>query len=306
MVVLKPSLPDDPTPLEPPPSYDSSGVQYFRVQPEKHSEPARTPSSSALSSPISPVARSLSSQKGKGKANTWFSFSTSRTTREVHATVLRLVRDLVREQGNTGDASLSILESCAEACAGNSLSLSTLLQEKSIEEHTPLYWAIVKRPTDSDSAVPDLLTSLISFASPLTRDTILDIRHGCLLTSDQPLFQHLRMLPQFSPLSGTDEMLLGGSIPPDNVTVQELPGDEGSFSADFEIGRFQKRMLVSKCVELEFIARGMPSILPRSDLCMLKTGNMQLACGNSCFILRIMAGTAMHRVPGHGVSVFLC
>ena len=300
MVVLKSSLPNDPTPLEPPPSYDSSGAQYMQVRPEKSSE-LQTPLSSAS---FSPVARSPPSQKWKGKANTWFSFTTSRTTREVHATVLRLVRDLVREQSNTGEASLSILESCAEACAGNSLSLSTLLQEKSIEEHTPLYWAIVKRPPDGDSTISDLLTSLISFASPLTCDTISDIRHACLLTSDQPLFQRLRMSPHFSPLSGTDEMLLGGSIPPDNVTVQELPGDEGSFSVDFEIVHFQKRMLVSKYIELEFIARGV-LLFRRLDLCMLKTGNVQLACGSSRSISHRMVETATHRVPDHGASVFL-
>jgi hypothetical protein len=263
MIVDKAPLPDDPTPSEAPPSYDAVGTQQIHVvRVGKGSQSIQNPLASASThphSPISPVSKSPSSSrslKDKGKVTNWFNFSASRTTREVRTTVLRLVRDLVREQPTHGGASLSILESCAEACAGHSLSLPTLLQEKSIENHTPLYWAIVKRLPDGDSGVPDLLTSLISFASPLTPETISDIRHACLLTSDQLLFQRLRMSPEFAPLSGTDEMLLGGSIPPDDVTVEDIPGDEGSFAANFEIVCFQKRMLVSKHIELEFIARG--------------------------------------------------
>jgi len=250
---------DDSTPLEAPPSYtyDALGAHEALTTVQG----ASTSKSSLFRSPLSPVSKSPSSSstspKGKGKANPWFKFSASRTSREIRTTVLGLLRDLVRQQHHAaGGASLSILESCAEACAGHSLSLSTLLQEKSIENHTPLYWAIVKRPPDSESAVPDLLTSLISFASPLTPATISEIRHACLLTSDQLLFQRLRMSPEFAPLSGTDEMLLGGSIPPDNITVEDVPGDEGSFAATFEIVHFQKRMLVSKHIELDFIARG--------------------------------------------------
>lgn len=256
MIVDKAPLPDDPTPSEAPPSYDTLGSQQIHVEKrlQSISDPSLYPRS-----PVSPIAKSPSSSKGlkdRGKTGNWFNFGASRTTREVRSTVLRLIRDVVREQDAPGGMSLSILESCAEACAGHSLSLPTLLQEKSIENHTPLYWAIVKRvPDGDDSGVPDLLTSLMSFASPLTPETISDIRHACLLTSDQLLFQRLRMSPEFSPLSGTDEMLLGGSIPPDDITVEDISGDEGAFAANFEIVHFQKRMLVSKHIELEFIAR---------------------------------------------------
>jgi hypothetical protein len=65
------------------------------------------------------------------------------------------------------------------------------------------------------------------------------------------------MSPEFAPLSGTDKMLLGGSTLPDNITVEDIPGDERSFAVNVEIGHFQKRMLVSKCIKLEFIAQGM-------------------------------------------------
>lgn len=176
-----------------------------------------------------------------------------------------LIRDLVKEQSQNSAASLAILESCADACAGYDLALSALLQLKSIEGHTPMYWAIVKRAPDNDDeeekeehakAGLDLLTALISYATPLNPNTIADIRHACLLTSDQLLFQRLRMSPEFSPLSGTDEMLLGANIPPDAIAVENVPGDEGAFTVNFEIAHFQKRMLISKRVQLDFIARG--------------------------------------------------
>ncbi|KAG5641831.1 hypothetical protein DXG03_004134 [Asterophora parasitica] len=271
MIIEKHTLPDDPTPLDAPPSYDTvrSNSSQLAFQDIKGLDPAaaastsRAPvySPSGSTSPL-PIVKSPSSSiaKGKGRANNWFNFTASKTTREIQATVLGLIRDLVKEQNHNSRASLGILESCAEACSGYDLSLSHLLQENSIEGHTPMYWAIVKRPPDGEedeTAIPDLLTALISYASPLTPKTIADIRHGCLLTSDQLLFQRLRMSPEFSPLSGTDEMLLGATIPPDEITVENVPGDEGAFAVDFNIVHFQKRMLISKRIDLDFIARGM-------------------------------------------------
>lgn len=269
IIDTKQVLPDDPTPSEAPPSYDTLDPI---PSPPRDTKRIDTPTTSPIltctpgaSSPP-PIIKSPSSSsnlKGKGRANnSWFNFSASRTNREIHATVLGLVRDLVREQHSNSTASLGILESCAEACASYDLSLSALLQEKSIENHTPLYWAIVKRPPDGEedeTAIPDLLTALISYASPLSPQTISDVRHACLLTSDQLLFQRLRMSPEFSPLSGTDEMLLGATIPPDGITVEDMPGDEGAFAVNFEIVHFQKRMLVSKRIELDFIGRGKKS-----------------------------------------------
>jgi hypothetical protein len=129
-----------------------------------------------------------------------------------------------------------------------------------MEGHTPIYWAIIKRPPDSDAdestQIPDLLTALLSLSTPLTPETVSEIRLACLLTSDQPLFQRLRLSPEFSKLSGTDEILLGATIPPDGIVVEDVPGDEGAFAVNFEIVHFQKRMRISKEIVLEFIARG--------------------------------------------------
>ncbi|KAG6867231.1 hypothetical protein C0993_005380 [Termitomyces sp. T159_Od127] len=271
MIITKQALPDDPTPLDCPPSYDTISADLTRTTPrdEKRLAPVNTSSASAAYTSTSPSPSSSakhpssSNAKGKGKGSSWFGFMTSKPAREVQATVLGLIRDLVKEQNhNQNRAALAILDSCAEACTGYDLTLSAILQVRSIEGHTPMYWAIVKRAPDDDDeehgkTVPDLLTALISYATPLSAATIADIRHACLLTSDQLLFQRLRMSPEFAPLSGTDEMLLGASIPPDAITVENVVGggDEGAFSVYFEVALFQKRMRVSKSVQLDFIAR---------------------------------------------------
>ena len=50
-------------------------------------------------------------------------------------------------------------------------------------------------------------------------------------------------------------MLLGATLPMDDIVVEDMAGDEGAFAVDFEIVQFQKRMMVSKEIVLEFIAR---------------------------------------------------
>jgi hypothetical protein len=278
MIIEKPPLPDDPTPDDAPPSYDTLGQSSVasRSLPEKSPtiDSSSGSSSTTVPSPTFPSVlgsrsqqflRTNSKGKGKGPSN-WFTFSSRvSSTREVRTTVLGLVRDIVRQPQHhtSSQATIGILESCVEACASYNLSFSSLLQEKSIEDHTPLYWAIVKRPPetihqDDQGEVPDFLTILLSFSGPLNPETISEMRLACLLTSDQALFQRLRLSPEFSPLSGTDEILLGASMPPDEITVSDVQGDEGAFVVNFGIVQFQQRMRVSKQVGLEFIARGAP------------------------------------------------
>ncbi|PPQ65740.1 hypothetical protein CVT24_011773 [Panaeolus cyanescens] len=276
MIIDKIPLPEDPTPAEAPPSYDTLSPSTRRGYPGTGSSKGgpSSPSTSSQSisststSPISPSSPSIPNyKKGKGRApnNSWFSFTTSRTAREVRTTVLSLVRDLIQEYNTSGDitnvaAHVGILQSCADACAVNDVSLSSILQEKSIENHTPLYWAIVKRLPDEHHDVeaaqgPDLISTLISYAAPLTPETVKEVRSACLATSDQKLFQRLRLTPDFTPVSGKDQMLLGVSMSPDEVEVEELQGDGAMFMVHFVVPHFHKRMVVSKEISLEFIAR---------------------------------------------------
>ncbi|KAJ7623167.1 hypothetical protein FB45DRAFT_924777 [Roridomyces roridus] len=190
-----------------------------------------------------------SSQKS---AASWLGYA-SPSAQQVRRTVLSLLRDLVRYQNP--ETAISILNSCASACSAHSLALGAVLQEQSIEGHTPLYWAIIKRPTALvENQDFDLLTVLLGLSSPISDATISDIRLACLLMRDQALFQRLRTCPAFGQITATEEMLLDTKMAPDDISVQDAEGD--SFAVDFTIARFQKRMLVGKSVVLEFIARG--------------------------------------------------
>lgn len=192
------------------------------------------------------------------------SLSTNASKRQVCTAVLRTLRDLVREHSvESSTTAFGILKYCAEACSGCNLLLSAIIQEKSVEGHTPLYWAAIKRATDGGadynggSVIPELLSVLLSFASPVTPQTISDVYEACILTSDHVLFQQLHLRPEFGLLSGVDEILLGGTVSPDEISVEELRRDDEAFIVNIEIPYFQKRMLISKRVVVEFIARGL-------------------------------------------------
>ncbi|KAJ7446717.1 hypothetical protein FB451DRAFT_1291287 [Mycena latifolia] len=245
MIVDKVRLDSQPINGDAPPAYEASVSPLPSTSVPEVKRPTR---SSILIAAKSPQV-----------ATSWFNFA-SPTARQVRATVLGLVRDLVKLQPNDqSDVAISILKSCADACAANNLSINTVLQERSVEGHTPLYWAIIRRPAESaekDTPDLDLLTALLTLATPLTPATTSDIRLACLLTSNQVLFQRLRTSPEFAPLSATDEMILDATMSLDDILVEDVGGDIGAFAVDFAILRFQKRMRVSKCAILEFIARG--------------------------------------------------
>jgi hypothetical protein len=297
-----PLLPDegDHTPIEAPPSYEDtfkvlSPTTVGLTEPKSlsggpYSASLRSPlhSPSSIAGPSSPTVQKACATQGK---RNWLQWGRSRTEKDVRATVLGLVKDLVREHHSDSSAPAGILQSCAAACEGRSLFLSSILQEKSIENHTPLYWAIVKRRpdehVDEKAQIPDLLIALLSHSTPLTKDTILDIRQACLITSDQPLFQRLRMSPEFATVSGKDQMLLGVTLPHDEIEVEELAGDEGQFAMDFVIPHFQKRMMVTQEIVLEFIAR--------SEY-FVKSSNLLHLC-SSCRLRSNVEAYLRHRGP---------
>ena len=244
-------LPDDPPSLYPPSSH--------HVQ---NSPPSFRPSKTKGGH-----TRSLSSSSMSNfRAMNWFPFSSASVAplapnNEVRTTVLNLVRDLVQEHSSGSPAALGILQSCAEACNSHSVSLAEILQDKFIESHSPLYWAIVKRrqrdlhEDANDPAEPDLLDALLKQASPLNADTATELRQACLAISDHSMFQRLCILPQFTAASSADKVILGATLPPDDVTVELGPGNEGAFAVDFQIFQFHKRMMVSREIKHEFVAR---------------------------------------------------
>ncbi|KIP09047.1 hypothetical protein PHLGIDRAFT_68360 [Phlebiopsis gigantea 11061_1 CR5-6] len=255
MILDKDPLPGDLTPEDAPPAYEyaRSSSSFAPPVPEKGAGPS-TPRPAPVPSPSSssfPSITKKSASKGKGR---WFPFGQSKATKEVKATVHNLVRDVVRVPDAAG---ISVLRNCEEACAAHGLSFAAVLQEPAIEGHSALYWAVIKRPRDAPGAGGvELVEAMLAMAAPLAPAAVSEVRLACLQASDQALFQRLRHTPAFSPLSGTDEILLGADVPPDDVAVEEPAGSQGEFAVRVRVAQFQKRMRVSKQVRLEFIARG--------------------------------------------------
>ncbi|KAF9463992.1 hypothetical protein BDZ94DRAFT_1257331 [Collybia nuda] len=167
------------------------------------------------------------------------------------------IRRMMHNSHATSQDWENLLKSCESICSGESLSLAYVLQEHFIEDHTPLYWAIIKRDEGDPITDPDLFTILLRTAAPLTEPTVSDIYCACIMVSDQALFQSLRFMPEFSsPVSGMDQLLLSHTSDRDKVTVDDIPGVNGSFVVGFEIAQFWKRMRVSREITVEFIARG--------------------------------------------------
>ncbi|KAL5494548.1 hypothetical protein ACEPAI_9 [Sanghuangporus weigelae] len=213
---------------------------------------------------------------------------------DVRETVRGLLRDVVQGSSpvrSSASAALGVLESCATACSTHSISFARILQERSIEHHAPLYWAIVSRPPGNegpskvDNREDDaFLVELLAYAVPLAPFSVDELRAACLVVSNNVLFQRLRSVPGALPLSGTDRMLLSSTslqIPAGanqnnlekaslrtktkqfhgfNDTVIVCEGETGSnsstFSVNFQFRMFQRRMRVSGILETEFIARG--------------------------------------------------
>lgn len=247
-----PSLPGPSSPSPPPipPKDKHNPKQLYKSK--------STPYLPILTVQVETPSISAGSSKLKGKASSWFPFGqAARTAKEVRATVTNLLKEIVYLQEE--DAWTSVLQSCIEVCKLHSIPLSDMLQERSVENHTPLYWAIVKRPPPSKRRLErdrDLVTMLLALAEPLTSATVSDIQLACVDMCDGDLFQQLRQSSSFSRLSGTDQLLLETSVAPDEVQVRDVVGNEGGFIAFILIKQFQKRMRVSKAVAVEFLARG--------------------------------------------------
>lgn len=261
------------TPLDAPPAYDGAGASSSARPPtvEKSAPrspiPPTSPSSSTINRGQSRVVQkdtwtSLSDDVGNLLADVGLGSAQRRVAKEVRKTVTGLIHDLVRDQTlDSNDSCVGILDSCSEVCAAHSVNMPALLQQPYIEGHTPLYWAIVKRPVDESESppsfeLPPLIRSLLAYSAPLQKATIKDVRLACLHNCDQWLYQSLRLCPDFQALSHKDQLLLGVQFPPDSITVGPPARHDAPFTVDFEFAQFQKRMRVSQNVHVDFISHG--------------------------------------------------
>ncbi|KAF8511478.1 hypothetical protein BU17DRAFT_97166 [Hysterangium stoloniferum] len=187
----------------------------------------------------------------------WYSWLAERDSdKQVKETVQSLIRDVVKE--STSPAAASVLQSCLEACEARGLSFSTIMCQKFIEGHCPIYWVIVRRPSSEEQSNDqvDLLDILLSIPMDMTARS--EAYLACLLVSDQKLFQRLRHVPGegTSGPSGAYELLLGEGESKDEIQSFLGDPDAGEFRIIWKISQFQKRMRHIGSVSTEVVARG--------------------------------------------------
>ncbi|KAH9021026.1 hypothetical protein EDB84DRAFT_1275164 [Lactarius hengduanensis] len=188
-------------------------------------------------------------------------FGLSNTTKqqlEVRGTTQSLLRDLLSQTRPSEHEWLSVLTSCSEACHAQGLNFSFLLQEPFVEGHSPVYWAILKRPVTPATDPDTLVMAILDASLPLDAQSVADTRLACMTVSDNALFVRLgQRYEGLSPHLGTDKVLLGGADAVDSVVVDEPRGGDGdAFTVRFSLTQFPLRMRVSKLARVEFIARG--------------------------------------------------
>ncbi|KAJ6487408.1 hypothetical protein C8R47DRAFT_1277048, partial [Mycena vitilis] len=150
---------------------------------------------------------------------------------------------------------LALLKSCSDLCGRHQCDLSALLQRKTLfHAHTALYWAIVNQ-LDSPSAPFELVAALLALSQPLDAATLTDIRRACIVARSQEMFHFFRMCPAVGALSEENRFILGCVVPPEEIQVNIMESPEQAFSVNFRIPMFRKRMMLSKPIEVEFVAR---------------------------------------------------
>ena len=270
--------------VDAPPAYDElieahqSSARFPSDQktqngPERQAAPEGQPGPSTLRA-ARPSPRSSQSSVGVGTNKTWFSWFSEKDTRmEVKRTIQSLVsrsvnggildsllvrkmRDVVKEPASP--AAVSVLQSCLEACQSRGLSFQSIVSEKFIEGHCPLYWAIIKRSVTSSEQNDDRVQLLdILLSIPLDSTTRSEAYLACMLSSDQVLFQRLRHTPgDPSPTVSAAHELLIGDAPEDDVRSFDGKADYGEFRIVWKIAKFQKRMHAIGGVGTEVVARG--------------------------------------------------
>lgn len=194
------------------------------------------------------------------EANRWLSGRrTGKASAEhVRTTVHQLVRELVERPDAAGAP--GVLGACEGLCKSGGQALPALLRERSIEGHTPLYWAIVKFAGARGGGAAGatwLLSALAAHVRPLEGDARSDARLACVEAADNAVYQVLRGIPGFVELSGADRVLFGeqGLEPIDTVEVREDP-DVPEFVATFECPLFMQRTRAGRQLQCEFLAKG--------------------------------------------------
>ncbi|RPD65563.1 hypothetical protein L226DRAFT_520097 [Lentinus tigrinus ALCF2SS1-7] len=150
----------------------------------------------------------------------------SEAAQEVRKTLVNLVQGLVR--GDDPDCVLAIL-------LRGRMQATSHLQERLTAVPTPHYSAVVNRANVSPNTKDiTYLHAMLAYAAPLSTATIDDVRLACLHSRDNTLFQCLRRILAFSPLSPQETLILGSNVPVDEVDARDTDANAMSFLVDYE------------------------------------------------------------------------
>ncbi|KAG2109760.1 hypothetical protein DEU56DRAFT_939021 [Suillus clintonianus] len=171
-----------------------------------------------------------------------FSFLKSKEKRR--ATVLSGIREIVSSPDFTPSSVGSIAATLPAA------EFSDLLQQRNIEDHTALYWAIVKKRRE----VLWVFTKFISEFSPACSS---DLRLACMTMNDNDLFMQLNLGDNVNPKDKSLRRILG--CPRDEIQVfqHELVENRRIVYFKLVFKMFQTRLRIMQELAVEFIAQGM-------------------------------------------------
>jgi len=123
------------------------------------------------------------------------------------------------------------------------------------QNHTPLFQATLQA---NDKDTLKILLHLINLSAPLTRETLFDIRHACIIRDDNFLYQKLRRMVKYDDgwLSDVEKTYIMNVRDEIEVTAQRQDSGPPEFIASFKIPAFQTRLRGLGEVVLDFIAQG--------------------------------------------------
>ncbi|KAG2140095.1 hypothetical protein DEU56DRAFT_293113 [Suillus clintonianus] len=183
------------------------------------------------------------------------------------ATAFSRIREIVSSPDFTPSSVGPIVDSCATALPASEF--SDLLQQRNIEDHTALYWAIVKKRREALWA----FTKFISEFSPACSS---DLRFACMAINDHDLFMQLNLGDNVNPKDKSLRRMLG--CPRDEIQVLRDGLVENRYIVRLVFKMFQTRLRIMQKFAVEFIARGRIWVL---RIFMHENGRWYIGCALS-------------------------
>ncbi|KAF6763400.1 hypothetical protein DFP72DRAFT_1060558 [Ephemerocybe angulata] len=128
----------------------------------------------------------------------------------------------------------ALVRDCLILCGGSSELFSNILQDKWLDDNTPLHWVVTNTRKTSHSHLPALLKALLDSCSPpLSELAKSSIEDGCRQEDNNPLFQTIEM-----------HLLLRNNPPNDSAVFEDIVQIATKSKVFFAIPMFSDRILM--------------------------------------------------------------